>query len=151
MKASAKIMYGIAVYIIIATVVYFFGTTHVQDDGNLFLPERGASYNFEWAGGVSLLLAGALALMLGGYLHFTEKRIDVLPEDWEEAEIADGAGTLGFFSPSSIWPAAMSGAIAVLGFGIIFMHYWLIAIGAVLLIWTTTMLNLQYGLPKEKH
>ena len=89
--------------------------------------------------------------MLGGYLHFTEKRIDVLPEDWEEAEIADGFGTLGFFSPHSIWPFAMSMAVAVLGFGIVFMHYWLIALGAIFLIYTTVMLNLQYGLPKEKH
>lgn len=98
-----------------------------------------------------MILGTLLTVMLGGYLHFTENRIDVLPEDWEEAEVADAAGTLGFFSPSSIWPLAMSGAIAVLGFGIVYMHYWLIAIGAVLLIYTTTMLNLQYGIPKEKH
>ncbi|MBP3087991.1 cytochrome-c oxidase [Corynebacterium sp. sy017] len=150
MKATAKLLYGMAVYLFAATVVYFFATTYVRDDGNLY-KEGAGTYNFEWAGGVSLVLATALMLMLAGYLHFTDKHVDVLPEDWEEAEIADGAGTLGFFSPSSIWPAAMSGAVAVLGFGIIFMHYWLIAAGAILLIWTTTMLNLQYGLPKEKH
>ncbi len=150
MRASAKIMYSMAAFMGIMSVLYFLGTMYIQDSGNLYR-EAGGSYNFEWAGGVSLILATGLALMLGGYLHFTERRIDILPEDWEEAEIADGAGTLGFFSPSSIWPAAMSGAVAVLGFGIIFMHYWLIAFGAVLLIYTTVMLNLQYGLPKEKH
>lgn len=143
MKATSKIMYAIAVFMLIVSIIYVFATIHVKDSGNVT--------GYEWAGGVSLILATALALMLGGYLHFTEKRIDILPEDWEEAEIADGAGTLGFFSPSSIWPAAMSGAVALLGFGIIFMHYWLIAIGAVCLIYTTTMLNLQYGIPKEKH
>ncbi|AZA11798.1 aa3-type cytochrome oxidase subunit IV [Corynebacterium gerontici] len=143
MKATSKIMYGIAVFMFIVSIIYVFATIHVEDTGNLV--------GYEWAGGVSLFLASALALMLGGYLHFTEKRIDVLPEDWEEAEISDGAGTLGFFSPNSIWPLAMSGSIALLGFGIIFMHYWLIAFGAVCLIYTTTMLNLQYGLPKEKH
>lgn len=150
MRASAKIMYGTAAFLVIVSVLYFLGTMYIQDSGNLYR-ESGGSYNFEWAGGVSLFLSGILALMLGGYLHFTERRIDILPEDWEEAEIADGAGTLGFFSPSSIWPAAMAGAVAVLGFGIIFMHYWLIAFGAVLLIYTTVMLNMQYGLPKEKH
>lgn len=150
MRASAKIMYSIAAFLVIVSVLYFLGTMYIQDSGNLYR-ESGGSYNFEWAGGVSLFLSGILALMLGGYLHFTERRIDILPEDWEEAEIVDGAGTLGFFSPSSIWPAAMAGSVAVLGFGIIFMHYWLIAFGAVLLIYTTVMLNMQYGLPKEKH
>ncbi|AKE41594.1 Cytochrome c oxidase polypeptide 4 [Corynebacterium kutscheri] len=150
MNATSKIMYSMAVFLALVSAMYFFATMYVQDAGNLFAPD-GGSFNFEWAGGVSLILATVLTLMLGGYLQFTEKRIDILPEDWEEAEIQDGAGTLGFFSPSSIWPAAMAGSIAVLGFGIIFLHYWLIAVGAVLLIWTTTMLNLQYGLPKEKH
>ncbi|MDO4632109.1 MAG: cytochrome c oxidase subunit 4 [Corynebacterium sp.] len=150
MRVGSKIMYGIAVFLVVVSVLYYVATMYVDDSANLYRQD-GGTFNFEWAGGVSLILAAALALMLGGYLHFTEKRIDVLPEDWEEAEIADGAGTLGFFSPHSIWPAAMSGAVAVLGFGIIFMHYWLIALGAVLLIYTTVMLNMQYGLPKEKH
>lgn len=152
MRGTAKIMYGMTVFLAIMTAIYFVATLYVNDSGNRFVTEGApVGYNLEWAGGVSMFLATLLCLMLGGYLHFTEKRIDVLPEDWEEAEIADGAGTYGFFSPFSIWPAAMSGAIALLGFGIIFMHYWLIAIGAVALIYTTTMLNLQYGLPKEKH
>lgn len=143
MNASAKIMYSLTAFLAVVTVIYFVATTYVQDSGNII--------GLEWAGATALTLSTLLCLMLGGYLHFTERRIDVLPEDWEEAEISDAAGTLGFFSPSSIWPAAMSGAVALLGFGIIFMHYWLIALGAVALIWTTTMLNLQYGLPKEKH
>ncbi|MCQ9352277.1 cytochrome c oxidase subunit 4 [Corynebacterium sp. 153RC1] len=143
MNASAKIMYSLTAFLAVVTVIYFIATTYVQDSGNII--------GLEWAGATALALSTLLCLMLGGYLHFTERRIDVLPEDWEEAEISDAAGTLGFFSPSSIWPAAMSGAVALLGFGIIFMHYWLIALGAVALIWTTTMLNLQYGLPKEKH
>lgn len=143
-------MYSMAVFLAIVTAIYFFGTMYVQDSGHLHRA-GGGSYNFEWAGGVSMILATLLALMLGGYLHFTDKRIDVLPEDWEEAEIQDGAGTLGFFSPSSIWPFAMSMSVFVLGLGIIYLHYWLIAMGAILLIWSTTMLNLQYGLPKEKH
>ena len=107
MRGGAKIMYSMAVFLVIVSVLYFLGTMYINDSGNLYRA-GGGSYNYEWAGGVSIVLAGALALMLGGYLHFTEKRIDVLPEDWEEAEIADGSGTLGFFSPHSIWPFAMS-------------------------------------------
>ncbi|AEQ06979.1 cytochrome c oxidase subunit 4 [Corynebacterium pseudotuberculosis] len=143
MKATSKIMYSMATFLAVMSVIYVFATMYVRDSGS--------HPGFEWAGGVSLILATLLTLMLGGYLHFTENRIDILPEDWEEAEVADAAGTLGFFSPNSIWPAAMSGSVAVLGFGVIFLHYWLIAVGAALLIYTTTMLNLQYGMPKEKH
>ena len=150
MKATSKIMYSMAIFLAIVTAIYFFGTMYVQDAGNLHLEGQG-SRNFEWAGGVSLVLATLLALMLASNMHNTDKRIDVLPEDWEEAEIQDGAGMLGFFSPSSIWPFAMSMAVLVLGLGIIYMHYWIIVAGAILLIWSTTMLNLQYGLPKEKH
>lgn len=143
MNAAAKLIYGTGVFLAVMSVFYIFATTRVEDAAYL--------HGYEWAGGVSLILSAVLAFMLGGYLHFTEKRMDIVPEDWEEAEIADGAGEYGFFSPSSIWPLMMSLAILVLGLGIIFMHYWLIALGAILLIYTTTMLNLQYGVPKESH
>ena len=89
--------------------------------------------------------------MLGAYFHFTERRIDILPQDWEEAEIEDGAGMLGFFSPGSIWPFVMCVGIGIMGYAIAFMAYWLLLLGAVVLIWSGIMLNLQYIMPKEKH
>ena len=58
---------------------------------------------------------------------------------------------LGFFSASSIWPFWMTVSIVVMGAGLAWWHLWLVAFGAVMLIWATTMLNLQYGLPPEKH
>ena len=61
------------------------------------------------------------------------------------------AGVLGFFSASSIWPFVMTVAIVIMSYGIAFWHLWLLAFGAVVLIWAGTMLNLQYGLPPEKH
>ncbi len=45
----------------------------------------------------------------------------------------------------------MSGSILFFGLGIAFWQIWLILLGGVLLIWTTTQLNLQYGIPREKH
>lgn len=143
MNAAAKLTIGTGVFLAVMSVFYIFATMWVDDAANIT--------GYEWAGGVSLILSAVLAFMLGGYLMFTEKRMDIVPEDWEEAEIADGAGTMGFFSPSSIWPFAMSMAILVLGLGIIFLHWWLLILGAILLIYTCTMLNLQYGIPKESH
>ena len=98
-----------------------------------------------------MVLAFLLCVMLGVYLSFTDSRVDVAPEDWEEAEAEDGAGILGFFSPGSIWSLAMTGSIALLGLGIIFLYFWLIVLGAACLVASVTGLSLQYGLPKEKH
>ena len=143
MRATSKVFYSIATYLLVSLIVYIFGVTFVKDDGYL--------YGAEWGGIVGLFLAFLLCMMLGAYLHFTDDRSDVLPEDWEEAETEDAAGILGFFSPGSIWPLAMTGAIGLLGLGIIFLYFWLIALGAVCLIAACTGLSLQYGLPKEKH
>ena len=143
MRATSKVFYSIATYLFVSLVVYVLGVNFVKDDGYLYGPE--------WAGIVGLTLAFLLCVMLGVYINFTDSRVDVAPEDWEEAETEDGAGILGFFSPGSIWPFAMSMSIGVLGLGIAFWQLWLLAIGAVLLIGTTAMLNLQYGIPREKH
>lgn len=143
MRVGAKVFYGIFVYLVVSEIVYIFGVNYVKDDGFLFGPE--------WAGMVCMALAALLSLMLAMYLQFTDNRTDIAPEDWEEAETEDGAGILGFFSPGSIWPFAMTMSIAVMGLGIIFLYYWLIILGAVMLVWSTTNLSLQYGMPKEKH
>ena len=143
MRATSKVFYSIATYLFVSLIVYVIGVNYVKDDGYM--------YGTEWVGIVGLVLAMLLCLMLGGYLHFTDNRSDIAPEDWEEAETEDAAGILGFFSPSSIWPLAMAGAIFFLGLGIAFYQLWLIAFGAVFLIWATTQLNLQYGIPREKH
>lgn len=143
MRATSKVFYSIATYLLVSLIVYIFGVTFVKDDGYL--------YGAEWVGIVGMFLAFLLCMMLGAYLHFTDNRSDVLPEDWEEAETEDAAGILGFFSPGSIWPLAMTGAIGLLGLGIIFLYFWLIALGTVCLIAACTGLSLQYGLPKEKH
>ena len=143
MRATSKVFYSIATYLFVSLIVYVLGVNFVKDDGYLYGPE--------WVGIVGMILSVVLCIMLGGYLQFTDNRVDVVPEDWEEAETEDGAGILGFFSPSSIWPFTMSVAICVLGLGIAFWQLWLLALGAVFLIWATTMLSLQYGIPREKH
>ncbi|WP_018297110.1 cytochrome c oxidase subunit 4 [Corynebacterium lubricantis] len=143
MGPTSKLFYGLAAFMAVVAVIYALGTSWISDDAYLF--------GFEWAGGVAIILATVMALMVGGYLHFTERRMDVVPEDWEEAEVEDGAGVLGFFAPNSIWPLAMAASIFVLGAGIAFWQLWMVVFGAVLLIWTTAMLNLQYGIPREKH
>ncbi|WP_295645619.1 cytochrome c oxidase subunit 4 [uncultured Corynebacterium sp.] len=143
MTSGAKLFYGIALFFGVMDLLYILATIFLKDAGSLI--------GLEWAGATGLTMAFLLALMLAGYLHLTDNKTDIGPADWEEAEIEDGAGVLGFFSASSIWPFAMTVAIVIMAYGIAFWHLWLLAFGAVVLIWAGTMLNLQYGLPPEKH
>ena len=65
----------------------------------------------EWAGETGLVLTTGLALIVATFFRFVARRLDTRPEDYEGAEISDGAGELGFFSPHSWWPImiALSG------------------------------------------
>jgi hypothetical protein len=79
----------------------------------------------EAAGTTALLLAFCLCTMIGFYLSFTARRADTGPQDREDADIADDAGELGFFSPHS-WQPLLLGAGGSLAFlGIIF-GWWLL-------------------------
>jgi hypothetical protein len=86
MKTNWMLFAGLSIFYVIITIVYW------QVDG-------------EALGITGLLLSAGLAGMVGFYVWFTQKRIGTtLPEDNTDAEISDGAGELGFFSPHSWWP-----------------------------------------------
>jgi hypothetical protein len=59
----------------------------------------------------------------------TARRIGPRPEDRKDAEIAEGAGELGFFSPHSWWPLFCALSLSVCVLGIVF-GWWLFLIGA---------------------
>lgn len=143
MAAGAKLFYSIAVFIGVVTVIYIIATSMVKDAGSV--------QGLEWAGTTGLVMAFLLSMMLAGYLHLTEKKTDIGPADWEEAEIVDGSGVLGFFSASSIWPVVMTIGIVIIAYGLAFFHLWMVGFGVAVLVWSGTMLNLQYGVPPEKH
>lgn len=113
MKASWQLFTGLALFYFLITVIYW------QVGG-------------EALGITALLLSGGLAAMVGFYVWFTQKRIGVvLPEDNTRAEIADGAGELGFYSPHSWWPLPVALSTMAAGLGLI-IGWWLtlIAISA---------------------
>ncbi|WP_433604899.1 aa3-type cytochrome oxidase subunit IV [Dactylosporangium sp. CA-139114] len=49
-------------------------------------------------------LSGVLALLSTGYFRLFACRMPPRPEDTPDAEIADGAGPIGFFAPPGFWP-----------------------------------------------
>jgi hypothetical protein len=87
----------------------------------------------EPAGTTALFLAFGLAIMIGFYLGFTAKRVDVGAQDDKEADVADDAGEIGFFSPHSWQPLslAVGGAFAFLSIAI---GWWLMFFSAPLML-----------------
>lgn len=79
-------------------------------------------------GTTALILTFFLAFMIAGYLLLVARRMEPRPEDKSDGEIAEGAGELGFFPPSSIWPlwCAVALGFVVLGPAI---GWWLMILG----------------------
>jgi hypothetical protein len=110
MKASWRLFGGLSVFYVLVTIIYW------QVGG-------------EPVGIGGMLLAACLAGMVGFYVWFTQKRIGVtLPEDNLTAEISDGAGELGFYSPHSWWPLPVAFSACTMGLGLI-VGWWLTLIG----------------------
>jgi len=95
-------------------------------------------------GTTALVLSAGLTLLIGGFFWFVSRRIDARPEDRKDAEIAEGAGELGFFSPGSYWPLGIAASAALLGLGLAFWYSWLIVIAGVALLCTIGGLLFEY-------
>jgi hypothetical protein len=129
MKASWQLFGGLSLFYFIVTIVYF------QVGG-------------EPLGISALLLSGALAGMVGFYVWFTQMRIGVtLPEDNLTAEIADGAGELGFYSPHSWWPLPVAMSACVFALGLI-VGWWLSLIGLGALVISIIGMVTEYEKPE---
>jgi hypothetical protein len=100
-KIQGKMFIWLSVFILAVAVVYGY-------------------WSKEPAGTTALFLAFGLAIMIGFYLAFTARRVDVGAQDNMEADVADDAGEVGFFSPHSWQPLALAvgGALAFLGIAV---------------------------------
>jgi hypothetical protein len=106
MKANWQLFVGLSVFYVLMTVLYWY-------------------VGGEAVGITGMLLAACLAGMVGFYVWFTQKRIGTLiPSDNLTAEISDGAGELGFYSPHSWWPLPVALAATAMGMGLI-IGWWL--------------------------
>jgi hypothetical protein len=129
MKASWKLFGGLSVFYVIMTVIYW------QIGG-------------EEVGIAGMLLSACLAGMVGFYVWFTQKRIGVtLPEDNLTAEISDGAGELGFYSPHSWWPLPVAVSACVFALGLI-IGWWLSLIGLGALVISIIGMVTEYEKPE---
>ncbi len=106
MKIQGHMFGWLAAFLLVAAIVYGY-------------------WSKEPVGTTALFLAFGLAAMIGYYLVFTARRVDTGAQDNKEAEVADDAGELGFFSPHSWQPLslAIGGALAFLG---VVLDWWLL-------------------------
>ncbi|MHA7156121.1 cytochrome c oxidase subunit 4 [Arthrobacter sp. TMN-50] len=81
----------------------------------------------EYVGFLGILLVGGLAAMIAFYLGFTGRRVGMRPEDRLDAEIHEGSGEQGHFSPWSWWPLLL-GLSAATGFLGLAAGFWILYI-----------------------
>ncbi|UQX87253.1 cytochrome c oxidase subunit 4 [Jatrophihabitans telluris] len=131
MKLEARIFLWIALFCFVVSGVYAWWAWH--DLGQV-----------EWAGLAGLILSGGLLGLGGSFFWFVSRRIDARPEDRNDADIAEGAGELGFFSPGSYWPFGIALSALVTGFGMALAQFWLMGLGVVLILSTAGGLLFEY-------
>jgi hypothetical protein len=83
----------------------------------------------DWTGTSALVMTTLLMAMVTLYLGFHASKMEPRPEDRKDAEIADGAGELGFFPPYSWWPLWCAATLAVIVYGVALGAWWLVIIG----------------------
>jgi hypothetical protein len=84
----------------------------------------------DWTGTSALVMTTLLAAMVTLYLGFHAAKMEPRPEDRKDAEIADGAGELGFFPPYSWWPLWCAASLGVMVYGVAIAAWWLLIIGS---------------------
>lgn len=85
----------------------------------------------DWTGTSALVMTALLTMLVSFYLGFHATRMEPRPEDRKDAEIADGAGELGFFPPYSWWPLWCGLTLGTIVLGVV-IGWWLAIIGGVL-------------------
>ncbi|MGN6088408.1 MAG: cytochrome c oxidase subunit 4 [Actinomycetes bacterium] len=129
MKWTGGFFGGLTVFFLIVAAVYGF-------------------WSQELAGTTALILTAAMSGLLGFYVTFTERRLSDLPEDNLDAEVDEGAGEIGFYSPHSWWPLAVAASGAAAFLGIVF-GWWLLGAGLVALGLSSVGLVFEYYRPTQ--
>jgi len=131
MKTEWRVFGIVAGFLLAVSIVYALWT-------------NGQIGHVEWAGTTALLLSALLCAMCGGFFWFVSRRIDPRPEDRPDAEIAEGAGEVGFFSPGSYWPFGLALAAAIAGAGLAFWQIWLLITGMIAVVFAACGLLFEY-------
>ncbi|HEY8373396.1 MAG TPA: cytochrome c oxidase subunit 4 [Pseudonocardiaceae bacterium] len=125
MKVEARIFEIITVFFFLTAIVYGFWAK-------------------EPVGITALTLTGGLSLIIGTYFRFVSRRVAMRPEDNPDAEVSDGAGELGFFSPGSYWPFGIALGAALAGIAFALWYTWLIVVAVAVILIMVAGLVFEY-------
>jgi hypothetical protein len=111
MKVEALIFAYISAFFTIVTPIYWY----LSEDPT---------------GTAALVMTALLCFLVTFYLGFHASKMEPRPEDRKGAEIAEGAGELGFFPPYSWWPLWCAATAALVAYGVAMALWWLVLIAA---------------------
>jgi hypothetical protein len=131
MRTESKVFGVIAAFLLAADAVYLWWTG------------LGPGHP-EWSGTLTLGLSGLLALLCAGYFWLIARRMPPRPEDRPDAEIADGAGPVGFFAPPGFWPFGIAVSVAAAAVGIAASQWWLLIAGTITALLAVTGLTFEF-------
>src|ERR1700676_4806037 len=109
MKIESYVLLFVAAFCALAGAIYWF--TGYEDGGT-----------------VMLAACALLGLLPGGYYLWWSKRMTPRAEDDPMATQATGAGVVGAFPSSSIWPFVLGLAAALVGLSLVF-GFWTATFG----------------------
>lgn len=127
MKVETWLFMGLTIFFAIATIIYAV----LASD--------------EVVGITALALTTGMSLIIGTFLLFVSRRLEgARPEDDDDAEVSDGAGDLGFFSPGSYYPFFLAACVALVAVATAYLLVWLMVIGVGFLLWVVCGLVYEY-------
>ncbi|MFJ8632054.1 cytochrome c oxidase subunit 4 [Streptomyces sp. NPDC093568] len=109
MKTESRLFVGVAGFFLVTAVGY------------------GVSSE-EPAGTAVLLVAFLMAALVAFFLHMQHRRRGLRAQDRPDAEVAETAGPLDFFSPHSPWPVTIAAGSVVAALGVVY-GLWLFLLG----------------------
>ena len=115
MKVEARFLLGLGLFFGVVGLIYWL-------------------WSGEDAGGVMLGAAMLLGFLPGGYYLYWSRRMTPRPEDDPEATPATGAGVVGAFPSTSIWPFTLGMGAFVTVLALVF-GIWLLVPGLSLVVW----------------
>lgn len=101
MRVEAIFLLFIALFGAVVAAIYWFTA---YDDG----------------GAIMLVGVGLLGLLPGSYYLWWSKRMRPRAEDRSDASLEQGAGYVGAFPSSSIWPFVLGAGAAMVGLALVF-------------------------------
>lgn len=138
MRIEARLFELLTVFFFGAAVIYTVATAY-SDKG------------VEWVGVTAMFFCAGLTLIAGTFFRFVARRVEIRPEDYEDAEVEDGSGELGFFSPNSWWPIIIAAGAAMFAVGFASGNWWFCVFAVLVILGSVAGLVFEYHLGPEKH